>query len=136
MNLRRFFSKFAIWYPFTIRHERVLKIFFVQQNKNYTRYNTRKQAPIKQRHFAVLLQVVSVTYDTTYDELVSTINSDGSIHQRHLHFLVSEVFSKNLNPQFMWNYFKMNFFPYFFPFKERKCIAPSSSTIATEYIHS
>ena len=59
------------------------------------------------------LQVVHHTYDTTYDELLS-MNSDVSNHQRHLSFLVTEVFKSvnNLNPHFMWNYFKMNFFPY------------------------
>ena len=51
--------------------------------------------------------------DTTYNELLS-MNSDISIHQRHLRFLVTEVFKSvnNLNPHFMRDYFKMNFFPY------------------------
>ena len=31
------------------------------------------------------------TYETTYDEVLS-INSDVSIHQSHLHFLVTGVF--------------------------------------------
>ena len=53
------------------------------------------------------------TYGTNYGELL-LINSDVSIHQRHLCFLVNEVFRSvnNLNPHFMWDYFKMNFFPY------------------------
>ena len=55
-------------------------------------------------------QVVHNTYDTTYDELLS-MNSDVSIHQRHLRFLVAEVFKSvnNLNPHFTRNYFQMIF---------------------------
>ena len=54
-----------------------------------------------------------MTYDTTYDELVS-MNRDVSIHQRHLRFLVAEVFKSinNLNPHFMQDYFKTIFFPH------------------------
>ena len=61
-------------------------------------------------HFR-LLQVLHNTYDTTYDELLS-INRDVSIHQKHLRFLVTDVFkSVNiLNPYFMRKYFKMIFF--------------------------
>ena len=57
--------------------------------------------------------MVHNTYDATYGELLSMKN-DVSIHQKHLHFLVTEVFKSvnNLNPHFMWDYFKMNFFPY------------------------
>ena len=64
-------------------------------------------------------KVVHKTYDTTYDELLS-MNSDVSIHLRHLRFLVTELFKSvnNLNPHFMRNYFK-----------ERKYIAPSSGTL-------
>ena len=59
------------------------------------------------------LQVVHNTYDTTYAELLS-MNSDVSIHQRHLRFLVPEVFKSvsKLNPHFMRDYFKTIFFPY------------------------
>ena len=59
------------------------------------------------------LQVVHNTYDTIYDELLS-MDSDVSIHQRHLHFLVTEVFKSvnNLNPYFMRDYFKTIFSPY------------------------
>ena len=45
---------------------------------------------VQKIHFQSL-QVVRNTYDTTYDELFS-MNSDVSIHQRHLRFLVTEVF--------------------------------------------
>ena len=66
------------------------------------------------------LQVVYNIYDTTYDEILS-VNSDVSIHQKSLRFLVTEVFKSvnKLNPYFMCDYFKINFFP---PvcFKERK----------------
>ena len=42
------------------------------------------------------------------------MNSDVSIHQKHLCFFVTEVFKSvnNLNPHFMWDYFKINFLPY------------------------
>ena len=55
--------------------------------------------------------MVHNTDDTTYDEPLS-MNSDVSIHQRHLHFLVTEAFKSvnNLNPHYMWDYFKMIFF--------------------------
>ena len=67
---------------------------------------------VQKIHFR-LLQVVHNTYDTTYNELLST-NSDVSIHQRHLRFLVTEVFKSvnKLNPHFMWDFFKATFFPY------------------------
>ena len=59
------------------------------------------------------LQVFDNTYDTTYDEL-PPINSDVSIHQRQLCFLVIEVFKSvnKLNPHLMPDYFKMIFFAY------------------------
>ena len=67
---------------------------------------------VQKIHFRSL-QVVHKTCDVTYDELLS-INSDISIHQRHLRFLLTEVLKSvnNLNPHFLWDYFKMNFFPY------------------------
>ena len=42
------------------------------------------------------------------------MNSDVSIHQKLLRFFVTEVFKSvnNLNPHFMWDYFKMNVLPY------------------------
>ena len=57
-----------------------------------------------------LLQVVHNKCDTTYDKPLS-INSNVSIHQRHLRFLVAEVFKSvsNLNPHFMGYYFMMIF---------------------------
>ena len=53
------------------------------------------------------------TYDTTHDEVLS-MDSDVSIHQRHLPLLVTEVFKSmnNLNLHFKRNYFKTIFFPY------------------------
>ena len=67
---------------------------------------------VQKIHFRSL-QVVHNTYDTTYDELLS-MNSDVSIHQSHLRFLVTEVFKSvnNLNPHFMRDYFKSIFFLY------------------------
>ena len=67
---------------------------------------------VQKIHFR-LLQVVRNTYDTTFDELLST-DSDVSIHQRHLRFLFTEVFESvnNLDPHFMRDYFKRIFYSY------------------------
>ena len=67
---------------------------------------------IQNIHFRSL-HVVHNTYGTTYDELLS-MNSDDSVHQRHLRFLVTEVFKSvnNVNTHFMCDYFKNIFFPY------------------------
>ena len=52
------------------------------------------------------LQVAYNTYESVYKELLS-MNSDVLIHQRHLRFLVTEVFKSvnDLNQHFMWDYF-------------------------------
>ena len=50
--------------------------------------------------------------DDSYNNLLSRSNSV-SIHQRHLQFLVTEIF-KNLsqiNPEFMWSFFKQKSYP-------------------------
>ena len=67
---------------------------------------------VQKIHFRSL-QVVHNTYDTAYNELLS-MNRDVSIHQRHLRFLVTEVFKSvnKLNPHFMWNFCKTIFQPY------------------------
>ena len=59
------------------------------------------------------LQVVCTTYEKSYHELF-ILNREISIHQKHLHFLVTEVYKSvnNLNPQFMWNYFNFSTLPY------------------------
>ena len=64
---------------------------------------------VQKIHFRSL-QVVRNTYDTTYDERL-LMDSDVSIHQRHLRFLVTEFFKlvNNLNEHFMRDYFKMTF---------------------------
>ena len=46
------------------------------------------------------LQVIHNTYDTTYDKLLS-MDCDVSVHQRHLRFLVTEVF-KSVNNLTLW----------------------------------
>ena len=53
------------------------------------------------------LQVVHNDYDHSYEELLNTIN-DVSIHQKHLRYLVTEIYKsiRNLNPEFMWEYFQ------------------------------
>ena len=59
------------------------------------------------------LQVVYDDFDKSYDELLE-LNRDLSIHQRHLRYLVVEVFKSimHLNPQFMWSYFEEKPMPY------------------------
>ena len=58
------------------------------------------------------------------------MNSDVSIHQKHLRFFVTEVFKSvnNLNPHFMWDYFKMNVLPYDLWKENTLMITPSFAT--------
>ena len=53
-------------------------------------------------------KALKVVYNSNknYDELLRD-NNEFSIHQRHLHALICEVFKSlnNLNPEFMWLYF-------------------------------
>ena len=55
------------------------------------------------------LGIMKIHYKGIKDQF-SIVTSD----QTHLRFLVTEVFKlvNNFNPHFMWDYFKMNFFPY------------------------
>ena len=64
---------------------------------------------VQKIHFRSL-QVVRNTYGTTYGELLS-MDSDVSIHQRHLRLLITEIFKSvnNLSPHFMRDYFKTIF---------------------------
>ena len=41
-------------------------------------------------------------------------NSSVSIHQRHLHFLINEIYKSifQVNPEFMWSYFTHKEMPY------------------------
>ena len=59
------------------------------------------------------LRVVYDDYNTTYEELHARHN-DISIHQKHLKHLATEVykFLANLNPEFMWPFFKNKSVPY------------------------
>ena len=52
-------------------------------------------------------------YNSTYEELLASHN-DISIHQKHLKHLAIEVYKslKNLNPEFMWPFFKNKYIPY------------------------
>ena len=54
-----------------------------------------------------------ITNGATYDELL-LINSDVSVHHRHLRFLVTETFKSvnSLNSHFMWAFLKISFYPY------------------------
>ena len=55
------------------------------------------------------LQMVYNTYEKSYNELF-ILNRHTSIHQKHLHFLATEV--DNLNSQSMWNYFNISTLPF------------------------
>ena len=67
---------------------------------------------VQKIHFRTL-QVLYNTYGKSYNELL-ILNRGISIHQKHLHFLATEVYKSvnNLNPQFMWNYFNISSLPY------------------------
>ena len=59
------------------------------------------------------LQVVYNEYNKSYEELLQ-LNNNVFIHQRHLHYLVLEVFKSlmHLNPEFKWSYFSKRPIPY------------------------
>ena len=59
------------------------------------------------------LRVVYDDYSSTYEELLASHN-DISIHQKHLKHLAIEVYKSltNLNPEFMWPFFKNKSIPY------------------------
>ena len=63
---------------------------------------------VQKTHFRAL-QMLYNTYKKSYNELL-ILNRDISIHQKQLHFLVTEVYKSvnNLNPQFMRNYFNIS----------------------------
>ena len=63
---------------------------------------------VQKIHFTTL-QVVYNIYEKSYNELL-ILNRTISIHQKHLHFLATEVYKSvnNLNPQGMWNYFNFS----------------------------
>ena len=51
-------------------------------------------------------------YNSSYGELLASHN-DISIHQKHVKHLVTEVYKSlvNLNPEFMWPFFKNKSIP-------------------------
>ena len=59
------------------------------------------------------LRVVYDDYSSTYEELLASHN-DISIHQKHLKHLAVEVYKPlvNMNPEFIWPFFKTNSVPY------------------------
>ena len=59
------------------------------------------------------LRVVYDDYKRTYEELLASHN-DISIHEKHLKHLAIEVYKSlaNLNPEFMWLFFKNKPIPY------------------------
>ena len=59
------------------------------------------------------LRVVYDDYNSTYEELLASHN-DISIHQKHLKHLAVEVYKllMNMNPEFIWPFFKTNSIPY------------------------
>ena len=59
------------------------------------------------------LRVVYDDYNSTYEDLLASHN-DISIHQKHPKHLTIEVYKSltNLNPEFMWPFFKSKSIPY------------------------
>ena len=66
------------------------------------------------------------TYEKSYNELLS-------IHQKHLHYLATEVYKSvlNLNSQFMWNYFNFSTLSYELR-KENKVNLPETRSFRHE----
>ena len=82
---------------------------FINTQFNYaplvwTFYRKKQYLRIQKIHYKEL----KVVYNSTrnYDEFFPD-NNEISVHQRHLHALICEVFKSlnNLNPEFMWLYF-------------------------------
>ena len=59
------------------------------------------------------LRVVYDDYNSTYEKILASHN-DISIHEKHLKHLTIEVYKSltNLNPEFMWPFFKNKSIPY------------------------
>ena len=74
------------------------------------------------------LQVVYNDYNKSFEELLEVSNTT-SIHQRHLKYLVTEVFKStmHLNPEFMWNFFNEKPMPYSLR-KGNKLIIPQAKS--------
>ena len=75
--------------------------------------------------------------DASYDDLLQLSNGV-SLHQRHLRFLLTEIYKRtgNLNPQFMWSYFKYREVPYNLRRGSVLFILPARSTIyGTNSVH-
>ena len=65
----------------------------------------RLYSKIEKTHHRTLKVVYGI--DDSYNNLLLSSNSV-SIHQRHLQFLVTEMFKSisQINPEFMWSFFK------------------------------
>ena len=61
---------------------------------------------IERVHYRTL-KVVYNNYNLSYADLLA-IDGKLSIHQKHLHYLAVEIYKSvnNLNPEFMWCFFK------------------------------
>ena len=75
------------------------------------------------------LQIVYDVYDESYENL-SNRSNDISIHQKHLRYLVIEVYKSltMLNPGFMWNLFDRNHIPYNLRRGDLLLLPPAKST--------
>ena len=83
-------------------------------------------------------QVVYNEYSKSYRELLQ-LNNNMSIHQRHLQYLVLQVFEHlmHLNPEFMWSYFNENLIPYEIRQEAKKFLPPVKTfRFGFNYIHS
>ena len=75
--------------------------------------------------------------DTSYDNPLQ-LNNNVSLHQRHLRFLLTEIYKSTgtLNPQFMWSYVKYRKVPYNLMQGPVLFIPPARSTIyGTNSVH-
>ena len=84
-------------------------------------------------------KTLKVIYESneTYEELLVKSKTI-SLHQRHLRFLLTEIYKStvNINPQFMWAFFKNKEIPYNLRRGPVLSIPPASSTTyGTNSIH-
>ena len=87
----------------------------------------------------ILHKSLKVIYQSgaSYDDLLQLSNSV-SLHQRHLRFLLTKIYKStgNLNPEFMWSYFKYRKVPYDLRRGPLLSIPPARSTIyGTNSVH-
>ena len=95
---------------FTIEKTKILRHAFIDSLFNYAPLvwmfcRKNMYSKIEKIHHRTLKVVYGI--DDSYSNLLLSGNSV-SIHQRHLRFLVTEIFKSisQINPEFMWSFFK------------------------------